>query len=122
MWFREQTAAQRISSTTDVLATARPGQVELKINGQSLFDENQAVLDVWRLLQGQHIDSELDTPLCIPFCQNPEEADSSGFLPASQDAMSVFYTPTVTGQLDIICEYEKIHRVSEQGRIEKADS
>ena len=35
--------------------------------------------------------------------------------------MSVFYTPSVTGQLDIIVEYEKIHRVSEQGRIEKAD-
>ena len=122
MWFREQTAAQRTTSTADALATARPAQVEVKINGQSLFDENQAVLDVWRLLQGQHIDSALDTPLCIPFCQNPEKIDSSGFLPASQDSMSVFYTPTVTGQLDIICEYEKIHRVSEQGRIEKSDS
>ena len=35
MWFREQTAAQRQAETTDSLATARPQEVELKINGQS---------------------------------------------------------------------------------------
>ena len=84
MWFRERTAAQTAQNTTDVLATARPQEVELKINGTTLFEENKAVLDVWRLLQGQHIDGALDTPLCVPFCQNPGKNDSSGYLPASR--------------------------------------
>ena len=122
MYFREQTEHQRDPKAKGTLATGRPQQVELRINGQSLFDENKATMDVWRLIQGQHIDGQLDTPLVIPFCQNPENNDSSGSLPASQDAMSVFYTPSVTGKLDIICEYEKIHRVPAQGRIEKSDS
>ena len=122
MYFREQVAAERTANTCDILKTSRPQAIEVKINGNSLFEEERVVLDFWRLLQGNTIDTTEDTPYTIPFCQHPEDNSSSGFLPASQDAMSIYYTAEQTGFVDIIVEYEKMQRRTEQGRLESADS
>jgi hypothetical protein len=122
MWFRENLIADRTGSTRDDLKTSRPANVEVKINGTTLFEEDDLVLSMWRLLQGQHIDPNEDTPFIIPFCTSPDDNNSSGYLPSSQDSMSVFYTPSSTGKLDIFVEYEKMWRRTEQGRIEKSDS
>jgi hypothetical protein len=122
MWFRENLIADRTGSTRDDLKTSRPARVEVKINGTTLFEEDDLVLSMWRLLQGQHFDPNEDTPFIIPFCTSPDDNNSSGYLPSSQDSMSVFYTPSSTGKLDIFVEYEKMWRRTEQGRIEKSDS
>ncbi len=120
MYFKEEKAGT--GPTRDAIGTSRPSAVEVRLNGVELQNHEQPALDMWMLLQRFHLDPTHEQAYCVPFCVNPSERDSSGYLPASQDSLSVYYTAATSTVLRIICEYEKIHRRTEQGRVEKADS
>ncbi len=110
------------AATLQPFATARPTTSMLKINGVELFDEAEPILSQWMLLHGYDLDENEDQPYCIPFCQNPQGRDSSGYLPSSNDKATLHLTFAGDQTIQIFAEYEKIFKVVNNGRIEKTDS
>ena len=109
-------------ATREPLATLRPDSARLKINGVECFSESEPLLSQIQLLEGYKLDENEDQPYCIPFCLNPQGKDSSGYLPHSNDAVSLFLTFTEAATVDIIAETEVIFERSTGGRIDKKDA
>ncbi len=108
--------------TKQPLACARPDRAVLKINGVEVFDESQPVLDMHQMLQGRRYDETEDIPWAYPFCQNPTDRSSSGYLPSSNDKCTLHLQFSGAQTVDIIAEYEKIFKVGQNNRINKTDS
>ena len=118
---REQTAAQKTGSSKDVMATTKCSNLAIKINGQELFDFDDATLRVQQLLQRYNFDQDHVSPTSYSFCAKPATRDHSGYLPSSNDKLTLVVTPRNL-RVDVIVELEKTFTRAAGGRITKSDS
>ncbi len=117
---RQQTAAQRTGATKDVLATLQVSAMELKINGQSLFEMDAVELRMQKLLQKYHYGADT-SPTSYAFCADPSSNDKSGYLPSSNDKLTLVFTPAAV-VTDVIAEIECVFTRNQGGRITKSDN
>ena len=117
MYFRSATSGADLAFPDD--DCKMPDRVALKINGITVIEEQQPVMDWSQWTKGIH--PRAGRCYILSFAERPQDSSSSGYLPSSTDSCALELTIASTCVCDLYFQYEKMVRIDAQGRYTSSD-